>query len=145
LHRRDHPSRGEYLEVDADATIESIIDLLGMSPALVKLVLLNGFRAAGCALYRWGCTGDLAADRERLIMTSDAEIILRFETGYTPAEFRQRLPDVEYDPARSQFDHVKDGRRWSLRLSEPRERVIGSLRVPGSMWNLCFNAMSQPI
>jgi hypothetical protein len=80
-----------------------------------------------------GCTGDLAADRGRLIMTSEAEIILRFEMGYIPAEFRQRLPalaDVEYDPARSQFDHVEDGRRWSLRLSEPRERVIGSLRVP---------------
>jgi hypothetical protein len=41
LHRRDHPSRGEYLEVDADATIESIIAPLGMPPALVKLVLLN--------------------------------------------------------------------------------------------------------
>jgi hypothetical protein len=66
-------------------------------------------------------------------MTSDAEIILRFEMGYTPAEFRQRLPalaDVEYDSARSLFDHVEDGRRWSLRLSELRERVIGSLRVP---------------
>jgi sulfur carrier protein ThiS len=42
LHRRDHPSRGEYLEVDADATIGSIIPPLGMPPALVKLVLLNG-------------------------------------------------------------------------------------------------------
>jgi hypothetical protein len=53
--------------------------------------------------------------------------------GYTLAEFRQRLPalaDVEYHPARSQFDHVEDGRRWSLRLSEPRERVTGSLHVP---------------
>ena len=66
-------------------------------------------------------------------MTGDAEIILRFEMGYTPAEFRQRLPalaDVEYDPARLQFEHVENGRRWSLRLSDPRERVIGSLRVP---------------
>ena len=42
-------------------------------------------------------------------MPSDAEIILRFEMGYTPAEFRQRLPalaDVEYDAEWSQFDHV---------------------------------------
>ena len=66
-------------------------------------------------------------------MPSDSEIILRFEMRYTPAEFRQRLPalaDVEYDPERSKFDHVEDGRSWSLRLSDPRERVIGSLRVP---------------
>lgn len=66
-------------------------------------------------------------------MTSDAEIILRFEMGYSPAEFCQRLPalaEVEYDPDRLQFDHVEDGRCWSLRLSDPRERVIGSLRVP---------------
>jgi hypothetical protein len=35
-----------------------------------------------------------------------------------------------YDPERSQFDHVEDGRRWSVRLSDPRDRVIGSLRVP---------------
>jgi hypothetical protein len=66
-------------------------------------------------------------------VSGDREIILRFEMGYTPAEFRQRLPvlaDVEYDSERSQFDHVEDGRRWSLRLSDPRDRVIGSLRVP---------------
>jgi hypothetical protein len=66
-------------------------------------------------------------------MPSDTEIILRFEMGYTPAKFHQRLPalaDVEYDLKQSQFDHVEDGRRWSLRLSDPRDRVIGSLRVP---------------
>ena len=66
-------------------------------------------------------------------MSRDSEITLRFEMGYTPAEFRQRLPalaEVEYDPERSQFDHFEAGRRWSLRLSDPRDRVIGSLRVP---------------
>jgi sulfur carrier protein ThiS len=35
-------SREMPLEVDANATIESIIAPLGMPPALVKLVLLNG-------------------------------------------------------------------------------------------------------
>jgi sulfur carrier protein ThiS len=35
-------SREMPLEIDADATIESIIAPLGMPPALVKLVLLNG-------------------------------------------------------------------------------------------------------
>jgi hypothetical protein len=65
---------------------------------------------------------------------SDREIILRFEMGYTPEDFGRRLPeiaDVAYDAARAQFDHAEeDGRRWSLRLSDPRKRVIGSLRVP---------------
>jgi hypothetical protein len=72
----------------------------------------------------------------------DREIILRFEMGYTPEDFGRRLPDladVAYDPARAQFDHAEeDGRSWSLRLSGPRERVIGSLRVPSLDVELVF-------
>ena len=49
---------------------------------------------------------------------------------FTSAVLLPALAEVEYDPERSQFDHVEDGRRWSVRLSDPRDRVIGSLRVP---------------
>jgi hypothetical protein len=55
--------------------------------------------------------------------TTPAEVTFRYEMGYTPAEFQQRLPavaSVEYDAARMQFDHVEDGKRWSLRLIDPR-------------------------
>jgi hypothetical protein len=39
-------------------------------------------------------------------MQAEPEITLRFEMGYTPADFGRRLPglaDVEYDAAREQF------------------------------------------
>jgi hypothetical protein len=62
-----------------------------------------------------------------------AKVTVLLEMGCTPAEFHQRLPAVaraEYDPTRVQFDHVENGRRWSLRLIDPRERTIGALRLP---------------
>jgi hypothetical protein len=64
----------------------------------------------------------------------DHEIILRFEMGYTPVDFGRRLAAlaaVSYDPARAQFDHAEeDGRRWSLRLIDPRQRKIALLKLP---------------
>jgi hypothetical protein len=64
----------------------------------------------------------------------DREIIMRFEMGYALEDFCRRLPglvDAEYDPARSQFDHREDdGRSWSLRLRDPRQRKIALLRLP---------------
>jgi hypothetical protein len=64
----------------------------------------------------------------------DREIILRFEKGYTPEDFGRRLPelaDVAYDSARAQLDRVEeDGRRWSPRLIDPRQRKIALLRLP---------------
>lgn len=80
-------------------------------------------------------------------MQNDTEIILRFEMGCTPAEFRQRLPalaDVEYNPEQTQFDHVEVGRRWSVRLSDPRDRVIGSLRVPTVYVEFVFQRYGLP-
>jgi hypothetical protein len=62
-----------------------------------------------------------------------AAITVRLEMGCTAAEFHHRLPlvtAVTRDAAGRQFDHVEEGRRWRLRLSEPRERLIGSLRLP---------------
>jgi sulfur carrier protein ThiS len=58
LHRRDHPSRDEYLDVDADATIESIIAPLGMPPALKRVFVPPDARgttrvADGDALAIW--------------------------------------------------------------------------------------------
>ena len=53
--------------------------------------------------------------------------------GFTPAEPHQRLPAialVKYDEALAQFDHVEEGRGWSLRLISQRERAIGALRLP---------------
>lgn len=67
-------------------------------------------------------------------MAGDHEVILRFEMGYTPEDFSRRLPDlanVTYDPARARFEHSEeDGRRWSLRLIDPRHREIARLRLP---------------
>ena len=66
-------------------------------------------------------------------MPGDREVILRFEMGCTPADFGQRLAalaDVDYDAARAQFDHIEAGRRWSVRLIDPRQRRIARLRLP---------------
>ena len=67
-------------------------------------------------------------------MSGDREITLRFEMGYTSEDFGRRLPDladVTYDPAQGQFEHLEaDGRRWRLRLIDPRQRAIASLRLP---------------
>jgi hypothetical protein len=66
-------------------------------------------------------------------MATSETITLRFEMGYTPADFRRRLPglgDVAYDPESDQFDHAEEGRRWSVRLRNPRERRIALARLP---------------
>ncbi len=81
-------------------------------------------------------------------MTDDkpAEVALRFEMGCTPAEFHQRLPavaTVEYDAALNQFSHLEDGRRWSLRLIDPRERRIAALRLPVVDVALTFQGYAQ--
>jgi hypothetical protein len=78
--------------------------------------------------------------------TTPAEVTLRLQMGCTPAEFHQRLPAVgyvEYDPVRMQFDHVEAGRRWSLRLIDPRERTIGLLRLPMVDVELVFQGYPQ--
>lgn len=62
-----------------------------------------------------------------------AEVTLRFEMAFTPAEFHRLLPAVaavEYDAGLDQFSHVEDSRRWRLRLIDPRERRIATLRLP---------------
>jgi hypothetical protein len=51
---------------------------------------------------------------------------------------------VEYDPERFQFNHVEDGRRWSLRQSDPRDRVIGSLCVPRGDVEFVFRRYEFP-
>ncbi len=81
-------------------------------------------------------------------MTGDpsAEVTLRFEMGCTAADFCRLLPavaTVKYDAALSRFDHVEDGRRWSLRLSDPRERAIGALRLPVVDVALVFQGYAQ--
>lgn len=66
-------------------------------------------------------------------MSANTDVILRFEMGSTSAEFHQRLPalvSVEFDSERAQFDHEDGERRWSLRLIQPRERRLASLRLP---------------
>jgi len=62
-----------------------------------------------------------------------AEVTLRFEMGSVPEEFHRRLPavaSVECDAARAEFRHVEDGRSWRLRLIDPRQRRIASVRLP---------------
>ena len=74
------------------------------------------------------------------------EVTLRFEMGCTPADFHRLLPAVaavEYDAALSQFTHVEDSRRWSLRLTDPRERAIGALRLPLVDVALVFQGYAQ--
>jgi hypothetical protein len=67
------------------------------------------------------------------MQTTPETVTLRFEMGYTPADFMRRLPglgDGTYDPKRDQFDHAEEGRRWSVRLRNPRERRIALARLP---------------
>ncbi len=64
---------------------------------------------------------------------SSGEVTLHFEMACTPADFHRLLPAVaavEYDAVLGQFSHVEEGRRWRLRLIEPRERTVGALRLP---------------
>ena len=78
--------------------------------------------------------------------STPAEVTLRLQMGCAPAEFHQRLPavaHVEYDAARMQFDHVEDGRRWSLRLIDPRQRTIGALHLPVIDVELVFQGYPQ--
>ena len=75
------------------------------------------------------------------------DVTLRFEMGYTPAEFQQRMPafaDVTYDVALARFDHVEDDKHWSLRLVNPRRRAIALLCVPTVDVELVFRGYSQP-
>ena len=48
--------------------------------------------------------------------------------GFVPAEFHQRLPHVA--PVAFDAAPTERERRWSLRLLDPRERRLGSLRLP---------------
>jgi hypothetical protein len=60
-------------------------------------------------------------------------VVFLFEMAFTLAEFHRLLPavaTVEYDAALNQFIHVENSRRWTLGLSNPRERTIGALRLP---------------
>lgn len=78
--------------------------------------------------------------------TTLPEVTLRLQMGCAPAEFHQRLPavaHVEYDATRMQFDHVEDGRRWSLRLIDPRQRTIGALHLPVVDVELVFQGYPQ--
>jgi hypothetical protein len=73
-------------------------------------------------------------------------ITLRFEMGYTPADFTRRLPglaDVEYNAERDQFDHIEPARRWSVRLLNPRERRIALARLPVVDVELAFKGYAQ--
>jgi hypothetical protein len=76
---------------------------------------------------------------------SDQEDVVRLDMGYTPEDFVRRLPDladVAYDAAHAQFEHVEeDGRRWSLRLTDPRRRKIALLRLPVVDAELTFQAL----
>ena len=68
-------------------------------------------------------------------MTSDPpeEVILRYEMGFTPAEFHRLLPavaDVEFNPTTNEFLHMAGKKSWTLRLIDPRERRIATLRLP---------------
>lgn len=67
-------------------------------------------------------------------------MILRFEMGCTPAEFRQRLlaAPVTYDVERAQFEHVEN-----LRLIDPRQRTIGTLRLPAVDVELVFQGYTR--
>ncbi len=81
-------------------------------------------------------------------MTDDTpvEVTQHFEMACTPADFHRLLPavaSVEYDAALNQFNHVEDGRRWSLRLINPRERAIAALRLPVVDVALVFEGYAQ--
>ena len=76
----------------------------------------------------------------------EIDVTLHFTMGYTPAEFRQRMTafaDVTYDEACAQFDCAEEGRCWSLRLINPRQRVMGLMRVPTVDVDLVFRGYSQ--
>ena len=65
--------------------------------------------------------------------TAPDGVTLNFEMACTPEDFHRLLPAVaavEYDAVLGQFSHEEDGRRWRLRLIEPRERSVGALRLP---------------
>jgi hypothetical protein len=42
-------------------------------------------------------------------------------------------------PLASNFDHVEEGRRWSVRLRNPRERRIALVRLPVVDVELAFH------
>jgi hypothetical protein len=74
-------------------------------------------------------------------------VTLCFEMGFAPAEFHRLLPTVakvEYDAALNRFSHLEEGRHWSLRLINPRERVIGLLHLPLVDVELRFEGYTQP-
>lgn len=74
------------------------------------------------------------------------EVTLHFEMGCTPAEVHRLLPGVaavRYDAAQNQFLHETEGRSWSLRLGEPRERRIAALRLPVLDVELVFRGYAR--
>jgi hypothetical protein len=75
-----------------------------------------------------------------------AEVTLRFEMGSVPEEFHRRLPavaSVEYDAEKAEFRHEEDGRSWRLRLIDPRERRIASVRLPMVDVEFVFRGYAQ--
>ena len=73
-------------------------------------------------------------------------VAVRLEMGYTPAEFARRLEafaDVTHDAARARFDHVEGDRSWSLRLINPRQRIIASVRLPTVDVELVFRGYAR--
>lgn len=73
-------------------------------------------------------------------------ISLRFEMGCAAEEFHRRLPAVAavtFDAALSQFTHQEDGRRWTLRLADQRERRIANIRLPVTDVVFGFEGYSQ--
>lgn len=82
-------------------------------------------------------------------MTDNAtpEVTLRFEMGCTLADFHRLLPGVaavRYDGTLRQFTHEEESRGWSVRLGEPRERSIASVRLPVLDVTFVFHGYRQP-
>ncbi len=77
---------------------------------------------------------------------SPAEVRLRFEMGTVAEEFHRRLPaiaPVQYDPERVEFSHVEQNRSWRLRLIDPRQRKIASVRLPVVDVEFVFQGYAQ--
>jgi hypothetical protein len=75
-----------------------------------------------------------------------ADVTLRFEMGCVPEEFHRRLPavaSVEYDEKLVEFRHVEEGRSWRLRLINPRQRRIASVRLPVVDVEFVFQSYAQ--
>ena len=50
---------------------------------------------------------------------------------------------MEYDAELDEFRHVEDGRSWRLRLIDPRQRRIASVRLPVVDVEFVFQGYAQ--